>query len=84
VRGGVVVDRDAIDALRNDFAVFHDDGAERATLAREDIIEGELNGAGHERVVHVVFAHCMVAVCVAGNLRIRANGSTWTRPQPFR
>ena len=52
VRGGIVRDRDSIDALRNDVAVFDDDGAERATLTGKNVIERELNGASHERVVH--------------------------------
>src|ERR1700751_954643 len=55
--------RDTIDALGNDVAVFHDDGAERAAMARQNIVEREFNCAGHERVVHVLSLDAFVC-CV--------------------
>jgi len=51
-----IVDRcDAIYAFGDDATVFHDYGAEGPAFAGEHIIDGELNGAGHERVVHVLW-----------------------------
>jgi len=70
VRGGIVRDRDAIDALSDDVSVFDDDGAERATLTGKNVIEGELNGASHERVVHAFsLVACVPCVTATANPR---------------
>src|SRR5258708_39002712 len=54
VGGGIVRGSHLIRAFANDGAVFHDYRTERSAASRVDVINRELNGAGHERVVHVV------------------------------
>jgi hypothetical protein len=53
MRGGIVGGSNLIRAFGNNRAVFHNDRAEGATASRVDVIDRELNGAGHERIVHV-------------------------------
>ena len=61
VRRGIIRRRDLIGAFRYDDAFFDDDSAERAAASGADILERELNGAGHESVVHVAwFRHRVI------------------------
>src|SRR5271166_4998685 len=53
MRRGIVGGSYLIRALSDNRAVFHDDRTEGATASRVDVIDRELNGAGHERIVHV-------------------------------
>lgn len=61
VRCGIVRCSDLIGSLRYDDAFFDDDGAERSTASGTDIVDRELNGAGHESVVHLpLFRHRVI------------------------
>lgn len=60
MRCGIIRRRDLIGGFRYDDAFSDDDGAERSA-AGAYILERELNGAGHERVVHVAwFRHRVI------------------------
>jgi hypothetical protein len=79
MRRRIISRRDAIDALRNDFPVLDDDSAEGTALAREYVVKGELNRAGHERIVHVLGSVNMRSHGVALVETNDSDWSTWTR-----
>ena len=61
VRCGIIRRSDPIGGFRYDDAFFDDDGAERPAAPGAYILERELNGAGHESFVHVVwFRHRVI------------------------
>src|SRR6202163_4560349 len=61
VRCRIVHRRDLIGGFRHDDAFFDDDGAKRPAASGAYILERELNGAGHESFVHVVwFRHRVI------------------------
>src|SRR5213080_4451261 len=45
---------DLIRAFGNNAAILHDNGTERSAPIRMDVLDGELNGTRHERLIHVV------------------------------
>src|SRR5947208_1122941 len=45
---------DLIRAFGNNAAILHDNGTERPAPIRMDVLDGELNGTRHERLIHVV------------------------------
>jgi hypothetical protein len=52
-------------SFRYDLASFHNDGAEWTASSRADILERELNGAGHESFVSIhVHVHVNDSVTV--------------------
>ena len=53
MRRGIVHSRNSIRSFGNNAAVFHHNATERAAASGTDIFKRELNGAGHENVVHV-------------------------------
>ncbi len=61
VRRGIVHRRNLVCAFRYDDAFFDDAGAERPAAPGAYILERELNGAGHERFIHVAwFRHRVI------------------------
>jgi hypothetical protein len=52
MRCRVIGRRDTIHTFGNNAPVLNDHGAEGATSAGNNIVDGELNGASHEGVVH--------------------------------
>jgi hypothetical protein len=58
MRCGIVRRSDLIGSFRYNDAFFDDDGAKRPAASSANIVDRELNGAGHESVVHVAsFRH---------------------------
>src|SRR6202521_3439777 len=53
MRGGIIPGSDLIGALGNNLAVFYHNRPKGPAAVREDVLNRELNGAGHERIVHV-------------------------------
>jgi len=63
VRRGIVGRCNLIRGFRYDVAIFHDDGAEWTAAPGAYILERELNGAGHESLVHLAWfrhPHCVI------------------------
>ena len=64
VRSRIIGGSDLIRAFGDDAAVFHDNRAEGSAASRVDVVNRELNGTGHERIVHVV-GQCCAYLCLA-------------------
>src|SRR5206468_12071102 len=65
---------DLIRAFGNNAAILHDNGTERSAPIRMDVLDGELNGTRHERLIHVVaLAKWGGAVWAPENCELRAS-----------
>src|SRR5580698_6300692 len=53
VRGRIIGGSDLVRGFGNNSAVSYDDRTEGSATSGEDVVHGELNGASHERIVHV-------------------------------
>src|ERR1700722_811277 len=53
VCGRIVRGSDLVCSLRDNRAVLHHDRTEGTAVSGENVLKGELNGASHERIVHV-------------------------------
>jgi hypothetical protein len=53
VSGGVIAGGNAIHVLGNNFSVLYDNCAEWSAVVGANILNGKLNGPGHEWIVHI-------------------------------
>jgi hypothetical protein len=51
--GGIVRRRNAVRTLGNHLPVFHYDSRERAPIPGADVLNRQLDGAGHEGIAHI-------------------------------
>jgi hypothetical protein len=60
--GGIVCRRNSIRAFGNDIVVFCDDATERSAAPGANVLDRKLDGARHERAVHVSRFHHRVII----------------------